>query len=730
MAGPWERYQSEPERGPWDRHRRSSPGPSPEDIAIADPTRGNSFLQNVAIGLGKMVSDTGRGARQLLSPGNEKLQAEIDEAKKRDAPLMGTAGGLVGHIGGNVALALAPGGALLAAGRAAPAAGVAGRYLLSSPATIGGLTTQAGLGSAQSALQPVASDESRLTNMAFGGVGGAAVPALGMAAGAARGGIEPLFQGGRDLIVGRALRRAAGDNADEAARRLETALPLLPGSLPTAAQVAGSPGIAALQRAASAVDPEAYGHRAAQQNLARVEALEGLAGTAGARQTAADAREAAAGPLYQRAYERGVDISRFPEGASPFGKAAGVELATAAKEVGAKEPQSLLGAIKELGGITSTQGTMRDVAGEARVTKNSGIPFGLFNKSGKGLDDLATQLHAKGFRIDVDDVDGGVQSLKNMIREEIDGAGKHYSMFDEDAVMSAIAKKRGLESEAQAAFKQGVPRTRAGDKLVALLERPALKDAVARAEVLARNEGVKLETVRGSMQGLDYVKRALDDAIGAAQGNERRILTGLKNEFVGLLDDLSPSYKKARETYAEMSKPITQMDIAQEIANRAIRPIDRTLQPGAYGRALSDDLVQSVTGMPRATLANTMDPQQLATLNALREDLASSVFAQNAGRGAGSDTAQKLAMGNLMQSAGLPMGVLNFPGIGRMGNWAYSVADEAMKRDLAAGLLNPATAAALMRGAVPSPIVDNSLLALRGISAPLLIGGTSSLQSR
>jgi len=130
----------------------------PEDsMGKVDPT--GSFVENVAAGAGKAIVDTGRGLRQIASyvPGLNRLEAfdpakvnaEVDEAKQRDAALMGTTGGLIGNIGANLAAAvLVPGG----------------KTKLAS-AAIG-----AGLG----AVQPVASDESRASNIAIGGAAGAA----------------------------------------------------------------------------------------------------------------------------------------------------------------------------------------------------------------------------------------------------------------------------------------------------------------------------------------------------------------------------------------------------------------------------------------------------------------------------------------------------------------------------------------------------------------------------
>ena len=87
--------------------------------AAPDPT--GSFTENLAAGAGKALTDLGRGARQIgakvmdkispqgtLRPTREQaVQAEVDESRKLDAPLMSTGGGVTGNIAGLVAPAVA-----------------------------------------------------------------------------------------------------------------------------------------------------------------------------------------------------------------------------------------------------------------------------------------------------------------------------------------------------------------------------------------------------------------------------------------------------------------------------------------------------------------------------------------------------------------------------------------------------------------------------------------------
>lgn len=149
-----------------------------------NPTDGNGFWQNVRIGAGKSLADTGRGLAQLVGAGPSA--AEVDDQRRLDAPLMATGGGMTGNIGGAVLQSIVPvgGGARLAsyAGRAAP-------YVSS------GLR-----GAAFAGAQPVSSEESRGMNATVGGVSG--VVGQGISSGAntlARGAAARLEPVARDL---------------------------------------------------------------------------------------------------------------------------------------------------------------------------------------------------------------------------------------------------------------------------------------------------------------------------------------------------------------------------------------------------------------------------------------------------------------------------------------------------------------------------------------------------
>ena len=128
----------------------------------------NPGAQRLLAGTGKAFSDVGRGVRQMFGGVS---QQEVDDAARRDAPLMDTPEGFGGNVLGNVALSYGPGRALSGA-TAGMAAGPA-KALLSTPVVQAGATA-----AAMGAAAPVTTGQDRAGNAFLSGVlgaGGAAV---------------------------------------------------------------------------------------------------------------------------------------------------------------------------------------------------------------------------------------------------------------------------------------------------------------------------------------------------------------------------------------------------------------------------------------------------------------------------------------------------------------------------------------------------------------------------
>jgi len=238
-----------------------------------------------------------------------------------------------------------------------------------------------------------------------------------------------------------------------------------------------------------------------------------------------------------------------------------------------------------------------------------------------------------------------------------------------------------------------------------LMKRPAFQDALKEAQTLAANQGLKLDP-KNQTQIAHYTKMALDDQIKNATGNAQRALIETRNKLLTVIesDKFAPAYGEARKTFQAMSQPVNEIDTALAIQKAATRPLDGTIQPAAFARALSDKTAQSATGFRGATLDKVMSPDSMQTLEGIKRALQASDFAKNAGRGPGSDTLQKLAYSNMIDAAGVPT-FLRGMGAGQMvGNLAsrgadavYGRANKEMSQKLAEAMLNPQDVAKLMQ---------------------------------
>ncbi|MBG6178771.1 hypothetical protein IWQ55_006637 [Labrenzia sp. EL_208] len=125
-------------------------------------------------------------------------------------------------------------------------------------------------------------------------------------------------------------------------------------------------------------------------------------------------------------------------------------------------------------------------------------------------------------------------------------------------------------------------------ELESLLSRPAMHQALKRAQTLAANEGIPSQqwfiniaddaaaTIRNvpDVRQLDYTKRALDDMIGKAGSwtNEGRILTGLKNKLTKIVDDAVPEYGQARKAIAGPSGVLEAMEGGKSVFKNSKTP--------------------------------------------------------------------------------------------------------------------------------------------------------------
>ena len=142
---------------------------------MVNPTDDMSMSNRFFSGAGKAMVDLYRAGKQRLNIGDQAaLQAEIDESRRFDAPLMDTGAGVVGNIVGNIAATAVPFGAVARGAMAVPALANAYTAAQAARPILTAAGVGAGTGATMGALEPTATGESVAGNMARGAAIGAA----------------------------------------------------------------------------------------------------------------------------------------------------------------------------------------------------------------------------------------------------------------------------------------------------------------------------------------------------------------------------------------------------------------------------------------------------------------------------------------------------------------------------------------------------------------------------
>lgn len=586
----------------------------------------------------------------------------------------------VGRVGGNVAATLPVGGAISAGARAVlPVAAAARTAPLLNAVRTGGFTTGApaattfagraanvGVRAAGGAITGGAT--SALINpsdAASGAVIGAALPPALMGVGkvATYGGravksfVEPFTEAGRATIVGRTLARFADDpEAIAAASGGQSPT----GALPTVAEASADAGMARLQDALRSLDPQMenmIGGRLAANNAARVATLQGIAKTPAEREAAVAAVEAQARNLYGQAFEESVPVTS---------------------------------ALQRLVGKPSVQ---KAEARAIQLARELGTPFRA------RLDDMRPKSVYAGMRdlppstITIPDnpapIYAGSRRLPDSSVQEVTQQFSPLTLNPQP-----VASTRYVPSGSQDLFIDLPPGLR--DLDVASGSVPTFVD-------IPPVESVPVRDMHTLKMGMDALLS--DPTLGIA-GREAAAVMATRNK---LLDLLPESYQVARQAHIQMNKPVNQMDIGKRLLQTYSSATDDLtgnpqLRAEAFNRALQDEskLIKLATGVKGINrLGDVMEPNQIAAIRAVADELSRTAAVAKVGNGPGAASAQRLSSQNILQQLlgpALADNTFSNTVLGKPLNLLYGgVADPKLQKLLADAVLDPDTAAALVR---------------------------------
>lgn len=657
------------------------------------PTLNMTTTEKVLAGAGKAFMDVKRGVGQLI--GTES-QADIDEAKRTDAPLMDTTAGKVGNIGGNVAIAL-------------PAMFVPGANTVAGAALTG---------AAQGFVQPVADGESRLKNTAIGGAAGAGGVVAGrtLAAGAkgAKALVEPFTAKGRDAIAARTLERF-GVAADDVAQA--TSNPTITGARTTMAEQITRPeaaaGAARLQDSLRALDPEIAAKMTAREvenNAARVSTLRELAGEGGEREFYQAARSATSKELYDKAFK--VKMHTGPAKERIYhGTASEFDVLSRG------DPKSTWGPADGAGAwLTSSPD---DAARFARLktSNESSIGASIRPYEAPEVDAVVNINNTWGGKPLRHELAPYLSDPKvNVIKVVTNGA----DAVSDDVIHYWVRNPEKLVSVFDAASSKGMSAAEHGE-ITKLFKMPAIQNAMKEARTIAANKGINISKPDGSIEGLHLMKLAMDDAIEAASKggsavavNKAMSIKTARDRLVTFMERMAPEYGEARATHAAMSKPINQMDVADALFKKGTSSTSDLggtprLMPDKFVNLLKNEeqLVKSATGRDLGKLSQVLEPEQFEKVIGVGKELDKLAAVGRAANGPGSATAQRMSSQNVLRQILGPTGLPESWAESTLLNtamrpvqFAYSgVAEPKIQAVLADLVMNPARAQAVLQAA-------------------------------
>lgn len=245
-----------------------------------------------------------------------------------------------------------------------------------------------------------------------------------------------------------------------------------------------------------------------------------------------------------------------------------------------------------------------------------------------------------------------------------------------DAQLAAAhtARTQAVSGLYDAAGKASAP---LDNEMTAMLQRPSMQTAITRAQSLAAENGDTFGLATNmpglpmqlSGKDLQYLKMSLSDLANSGPQNgmgahELGAVKGTLSSLNGWITKNVPELKAADAAFADLSKPINQMQVGQQLSNKLIPALADfgavpRLNANAYAGAVrnGDQLAANATGWKGSTLANTLSPEQMTTINQVGEQLARRATATDLGRAPGSNTAQNLVSQNVMRQFLGPLGL-------------------------------------------------------------------------
>lgn len=448
-------------------------------------------------------------------------------------------------------------------------------------------------GTGLAALQPVAAPdeqfaEKKLQQMGVGAVLGPLTEGGVKAVSSLAGLVKGLTPKGREEALRKYVDELAGPEKDKVITALQDAKELVSGSRPTVAQaLADIPSAAELIAAQRKLSTKSglvgkFAERTAEQQAARVRAIEGIAGTDAQRAALAAERTAVTGPMRETALDQanvaGPIFSRLEkEIATGFNSVAAAEQTVGMVGLAARQQQAT--AMAGRPGWLTAGDIAEDAANRAQAytrkaqTLRSDLQLKQFQKD---------SLEANGFfplnaQTLVDQIDAAIRgTTSDMSRQALQGVReKILSKADENGILSS----RDLYENVRKTLNQDIA------KYLNLGEQFASGGLPQQAAKSAEN-----------------VKKFIDASLDRSSDN---------------------LWSKYIKSYADYSGRLNRMEIGNFLSQRLQTPLDKE-RAGVFATAVENaaSTIKKSTGIPRYNkLSDVLTPQETATVNGILADL-------------------------------------------------------------------------------------------------------------
>lgn len=635
-----------------------------------DPASGMSMYDKFMAGAGKAIVDTGRGIGSLVGLTS---QQDIDEAKRLDAPLMDTGAGLAGNVVGNLATMVGPGAAVGAIGKVANLprlVSAAGSFV--APQTIKG---GAALGAGMSAIQPVATDESRGLNTALGGV----VGGLGTAGANALGRLLSPRAASITPDQGELVRQAEAlgyklKPSEQTGKRWQQNIEAAMGQMPSTSGRMQAIG-AQNQAVTNAQVERALGQVGGtiDQPSAAAGAMEGWQQGMGAEQgrlgsAYRDLLSGAEVPL--EAARPGLEALRAKQAMLPETSQSGAGMDALRDLLGApsyganakalRTPQvnpntdDIVTAIRKLGGISTSDESIGSLAKHYAFSPDPRGPVWRTN-GGSSVDRMAEALHERGYITDRNSL-GEVMSK---IEDAALSGKQSFSMFhtpeNPDPLANAIEKLT-----AKLDTKSAPPAPKAGY----IRDNPVVPGDVAQSLRSDYTQASSKESTGRDRMLFSAMKDAVDGAIEAALPEAKRGTFKAINSRYGIyagLDQISPKQQNVflNQLYRGSESP----DLFYSFLGMAPEGKFKDVARGFVSKVVAgatDEATGNVSAQKLGAALSKTNPEALKYLGGPSSELLSSVG--NIGRDLlreqtpNSGTGQRLMYQGLLTGSGLGLG--------------------------------------------------------------------------